>query len=124
MAYTAEISRSRPTAIVMVIDQSTSMSHRLASGQTKSTFLADVLNKTLYTLVTNCSKADGVRNYFDIGVIGYSGAGVTNGLGGALANGELHPIAEVADAPLRVEERGRAVDDGAGGGGEQKTKFP
>jgi len=90
----------------------------------KSEFVADVLNKTLYTLVTNCSKADGVRDYFDVGVIGYSGAGVTNGLGGSLASADLHPISAVADAPLQVEERVRAVDDGAGGVVEQKTKFP
>ena len=83
-----------------------------------------MLNKTFYTLVTNCSKADGVRNYFDVGVIGYSGAGVANGLGGSLHSGDLHPIAAVAGAPLRVEERVRAVDDGAGGIVEQKTKFP
>jgi hypothetical protein len=75
-------------------------------------------------LVTNCSKADGVRNYFDLGVLGYGGAGVANGLGGALASDDLHAIAAVADAPLRVEERSRAVDDGAGGIVEQKTKFP
>src|SRR5579862_7836671 len=124
MPYDAEISRDNRTAILFVIDQSGSMDERPEGGRMKSEFVADVLNKTLYTLVTNCSKADGVRNYFDIGVIGYSGAGVTNGLGGKLANGDLHPIAEVADAPLRVEERARQVDDGAGGVVEQKTKFP
>src|SRR4029077_17572955 len=43
MSYAAEISRSSATAILMVIDQSTSMNHRLQTGQTKATFLADVL---------------------------------------------------------------------------------
>ena len=62
----------------------------------KSEFVADVLNKTVYTLVTNCSKADGVRDYFHIGVIGYGGAGVTAGLGGR-SPGELVPIAAVAN---------------------------
>src|SRR5262249_16832711 len=69
MSYQAEISRASPTAILMVMDQSTSMSHRLLSGQSKAAFLADVLNKTLYTIITNCSKADGVRDYFHVGVI-------------------------------------------------------
>jgi hypothetical protein len=36
----------------------------------------------------------------------------------------MHPIAAVAEAPLRVEERRRAVDDGAGGVVEQRIKFP
>src|SRR5262245_61431204 len=69
MSYQAEISRASPTAIVMVMDQSSSMSHRLGSGQSKAAFLADVLNKTLYTLITSCSKADGVRDYFHVGVV-------------------------------------------------------
>jgi hypothetical protein len=124
MPYSAEISRDNRTAFLFVIDQSGSMDERPEGGRMKSEFVADVLNKTLYTLVTNCSKADGIRNYFDVGVIGYSGGGVANGLGGALAAGALHPIATVADAPLRVEERTRSVDDGAGGVVEQKTKFP
>src|SRR5262249_21964559 len=60
MSYQAKISRASPTAILMVVDQSTSMAQRLNGGQSKAAFLADVLNKTLYTLITNCSKADGV----------------------------------------------------------------
>jgi hypothetical protein len=124
MPYSAEISRDHRTAFLFVIDQSESMDERPEGGRMKSEFVADVLNKTLYTLVTNCSKADGVRNYFDIGVLGYCGDSVTNGLGGTLAGSVMHPIAAVADAPLRVEERTRSVDDGAGGIVEQKTKFP
>ena len=95
MPYSAEISRDNRTAILFVIDQSGSMDERPEGGRMKSEFVADVLNKTLYTLVTNCSKADGVRDYFDVGVIGYSGAGVTNGLGGSLASADLHPISAV-----------------------------
>jgi hypothetical protein len=74
-----------------------------------------VLNKTIYTLVTNCTKADGVRNYFDVGVIGYGGQGVGPGLGEALAGTIIHAITTVANTPLRVEERTKLEDDGAGG---------
>ena len=73
MSYQAEISRASPTAIVMVMDQSTSMNQRLKSGQSKAAFLADVLNKTLYTIITSCSKAEGVRDYFHVGVVAYGG---------------------------------------------------
>src|SRR6185312_4970043 len=66
LSYQAEISRASPTAILIVMDQSTSMNHRLNSGQSKAAFLADVLNKTLYTIITNCSKSDGVRDYFHV----------------------------------------------------------
>jgi len=67
MPYQAEISREHPTCLLFVIDQSGSMDEITAAGRSKADFVADVLNKTLYTLVTTCSKADGVRDYFDIG---------------------------------------------------------
>lgn len=41
----------------------------METEQTKAQFVADVLNKTLYQLVIRSTRADGVRNYFDIGVI-------------------------------------------------------
>jgi hypothetical protein len=124
MTYSAEISREHRTAFLFLIDQSGSMDEAPEGGRSKSQFVADVLNRTLYTLVTNCSKADGVRAYFEVGVLGYSGAGITNGFGGSLSSGIIHSIAEVADAPIRVEERLRSTDDGAGGIVEQRTKFP
>jgi hypothetical protein len=124
MAYQAEISRDNPTCFLFVIDQSGSMDEKTETGTSKAQFVADVLNKTLYTLVTNCSKADGVRNYFEIGVIAYGGTNVTSGFGGALSSGIIHPIGSISENPLRVEERLKKVDDGAGGIVEQKTKFP
>src|SRR5438132_13648689 len=78
LSYQAEISRTSPTAILMVMDQSTSMNHRLNSGQSKAAFLADVLNKTLYTIITNCPKSDGVRDYFHCGVAAYGGEDAGN----------------------------------------------
>jgi hypothetical protein len=78
----------------------------------------------LSTLVINCTKADGVRSYFDIGVIAYGGAGVTTGFGRALASNLIQPIGKIAEHPLRVEERAKKTDDGAGGIIDQKVKFP
>src|SRR5580700_3015820 len=107
VTYSAEISRDNPTCLLFVIDQSGSMNEKMSTGKSKADFVADVLNKTIYTLVTNCTKADGVRNYFDIGVIGYGGNGVGAGLGGALAGLVIHPITAIANSPLRVEDRDR-----------------
>src|ERR1700730_127196 len=104
MAYSAEISRDNPTCLLFVIDQSGSMDEKMATRKSKAEFVADVLNKTIYTLVTNCTKSDGVRNYFDIGVIGYGGSGVVPGLGGALAADVVHPMTAVANSPLRIED--------------------
>lgn len=124
MTYSAEISRDNPTCILFVVDQSTSMSEKMATGKSKADFLADALNKTIYTMITNCTKADGVRNYFEVGVIGYGGSGTPNGLKGTLAGKAVSPISEVADNPLRVESRTQLLDDGAGGVIEQSIKFP
>jgi hypothetical protein len=124
MSYQAEISRDNPTCFLFVIDQSGSMDEVTETGRSKADFVADVLNKTLYTLVTNCSKADGVRNYFDVGVLAYGGSDVATGFGGALAGSVIHPINAISENTLRVEERQKKVDDGAGGVIELKTKFP
>jgi hypothetical protein len=121
MSYQAEISRASPTAVVMVIDQSTSMSHRLRSGQSKAAFLADVLNKTLYTLIASCSKSDGVRDYFHVGVVAYSGD-AHDGL--QLDGGALHPVSRLAETPLRVETRAKKVAGADGDMMEQSVRFP
>jgi len=124
MTYQGEISRTSPTAIVAVIDQSTSMSHHLSTGQTKARFLADVLNKTLYSLVTNCSKADGIRDYFHIGVIAYSGDSARNGFLGSLGQEPLQPISRIAEMPLRIETRIKKVASTDDKIVEQSVKFP
>ncbi|MBV9981594.1 vWA domain-containing protein [Bradyrhizobium sp.] len=125
MSYQAEISRASPTAILMVMDQSTSMNHRLNSGQSKAAFLADVLNKTLYTIITNCSKADGVRDYFHVGVVAYGGEkDAGNGFQGALGEEPLHVISRLAEAPLRVETRTKKLAGPNGDLTEQSVRFP
>jgi hypothetical protein len=124
MSYRAEISRASPTAIVMVMDQSTSMSHRLKSGQSKAAFLADVLNKTLYSLITNCSKADGVRDYFYVGVVAYGGEEARSGFHAGLKGNALHSVSSLADAPLRVETRTKKMAGHNGDVVEQSVRFP
>jgi len=123
--YQAPIQRTDPTALLFVVDQSGSMGDRMAASEkTKAQFVADVLNRTLMDLVTRCTKAEGVRDYFEIGVIGYGGQGAHNGLQGALSSHVLNPISALEANPLRVETRKRKTDDGAGGIIEQSVKFP
>src|SRR6266699_1573526 len=118
LSYQAEISRASPTAIVIVMDQSASMNHRLKSGQSKAAFLADVLNKTLYTLITSCSKAEGVRDYFYVGVVAYGGEDARNGFQGALDGEALHAVSRLAArarrrcAPVSMRRSG-SWNDGA-----------
>jgi len=125
MSYTAEISRSNPSCFLFLIDQSGSMADPFGGpgGKRKADGVADVVNRLLQNLVIKCAKSEGVRDYYHVGVIGY-GAKVGPALGGALAGREMIPISEIANNPVRIEERVRKMDDGAGGIVEQTIKFP
>lgn len=122
--YEAEISRSNPAAYVFLVDQSASMNEAMANGQTKAEFVADVINRTIRDLVIRCTREEGVRDYFDVAVIGYGGNGISNALPGSLAKQWIHPISAIADGTLRVEDRKKTVPDGAGGTITQTVKFP
>ena len=125
MAFSAEISRTNPTCLLFLVDQSTSMDGPFGGqpGKKKSEGVADAINRLLQNLVLKCAKADGVRDYFHVGVIGY-GEDVGPKLAGTSAQQPLAPISAVANDPLRLEERKRMVDDGAGGLVEQAFRFP
>ncbi len=92
-------------------------------GKKKSEGVADAINRVLQNLVLKCAKADGVRDYFHIGVIGY-GTTVQPLLANVSENKVLHPISAVATTPIRVEQRKRLVEDGSGGFVEQNYRFP
>ncbi|MBI2254761.1 MAG: VWA domain-containing protein [Proteobacteria bacterium] len=124
MPYTADISRATPTCFLFVIDQSGSMDEKMDSGKSKAEFVADVLNKTLYQLIIRSTRADGVRNYFDVGVLAYGGSGVQPGFQGGLRGQVVYPLSTIEANVLRIEERQKRVSDGAGGLVDQTVKFP
>jgi len=125
MPYSAEISRSNPTCFLFLIDQSSSMTGPFSGqpGKKKAEGVADAINRLLQNLALKCAKSDGIRDYFHVAVLGY-GEQVQSALGGNLAGQLLFPISAIANNPLRVEQRTRKVDDGAGGLVEQSFKFP
>jgi len=89
----------------------------------KSDGVADAINRQLTTLIIKCAKADGIRDYFYIGVLGY-GKRVGPAFSGSLSDRQLVPISEVAKNPARLEERTKNVDDGYGGIINQQVKVP
>jgi len=126
MPYTAEISRANPSCFVFLIDQSNSMVEPIAGsaeGKRKCDSVADAINRLLHNLIIKCARGEGVRNFYDVAVIGY-GAQVAPAFSGPLAGRDLVPIAEIANSPAQVEERERVMDDGAGGTLTKKVKFP
>jgi hypothetical protein len=125
LPYSAEISRANPTAILFLLDQSSSMLEPFGGQpeKRKADGVADALNRLLQNIVLKCAKADGIRDFFHVGMVSYGGR-VQSAFGGPLAGGMLVPISKVANNPLRVEVRTRKLDDGAGGLLEQQFKFP
>jgi hypothetical protein len=125
MTYSAEISRNNPTAFLFVIDRSGSMSEHTPEGLPKAQMLSDVMNRLFSEMILKCSKTEGVRNYFEIGVIGYdSNIGIVNPLPGELAGNWLNPVSLFETNPLRLEERMKKIPDGAGGVIETSIRFP
>lgn len=124
MAYQAEISRSNPSMFLFLLDQSGSMADKFGGGGgKKDQKVADAINNLLYNLTIKCAKSEGVGDYYHVGVLGY-GAKVGSLLSGSLAEKDFAPISAIADAPQRIEERVKKVDDGAGGIIDQKVRFP
>src|SRR5436190_12474146 len=104
MPYEAELTRACPTCLVFLIDQSSSMAEPFGAQpeKPKAQGVADGVNRLLQNLVLKCAKSDGIRDYFQVGVIGY-GSRVAWALGGSLAGSKVVPISRIANEPLRVE---------------------
>src|SRR5574337_139064 len=128
MPYRAEISRKNPGCFLFLLDQSGSMEDPFGGGEkgrTKADELATVINKLIHNLSIRCAKSDSIYDYFHVGVVGYGADTVVKpAFGGSLAGRDLVPISQLADNPLRIEDRVKKVDDGAGGLVEQSVKFP
>ena len=126
MAYSAEISRKNPGCFIFLLDQSASMEDPFGgegSGRKKADELATVINKLLHSLAIRCAKGSSIYDYFHVGVLGYGQDTVVGpAFDGALAGRDLVPISELADNPLRIEDRVKKSDEG--GSAEQTVKFP
>ena len=85
-AYTAQISRSNPTAFLFLIDHSVSMKRMTNYNGEKmsmSEAVARIVNNQIKELISRCVKSNEVRHYYDIAVIGY-GENAYSGWNGTL----------------------------------------
>jgi hypothetical protein len=79
--YKAPITRSQPTAFVVLIDQSGSMSEIITFtgvSMSKARAVSLVANAFLEELLYRARREEGVRDYYQIAVLGYSGEGVSS----------------------------------------------
>lgn len=74
--YTQSITRSHRTAFFLAIDCSGSMAepiHFRGGCKAKSEVVATIANELLFELIERARRSDGVRDYYDIAVLGYHG---------------------------------------------------
>lgn len=102
-AYTAQITRNTPTAFIFLIDHSVSM-RRLTTLEGKqmtlSEAVANIVNRQINELVLRCVKAEEVRHYYDIAVLGY-GTKAYSGWNGDLEGRYFVSPQELRDNPYK-----------------------
>jgi hypothetical protein len=109
MAYSMEISRQNKALFVFLLDQSFSMEDPMAnSTNRKIDELTAAINAWLQNLSIACAKAEGFKDFFDIGIIGYgtdedSNPIIEPALIGPLAGRDIVTISEVAQNPARID---------------------
>ena len=78
--YSQEITRRHRAAFIIAIDQSTSMHEMVQFGKlviSKAEAVAYTTNTLLAELLDRCRRTDGLRNYYDVAVLGYGNDKVT-----------------------------------------------
>ncbi len=117
MSYESEISRRKPGLFIFLVDQSRSMSKKISGGKhSKAQEAADAINRQLNEIISRCTKSDGVRPYFDVGVIGY---GYKSGDATGLISDQPIPINELESHILRMEKKTENID-----GEDIEIEFP
>ncbi|MCL5989281.1 MAG: VWA domain-containing protein [Candidatus Thermoplasmatota archaeon] len=121
--YESEISRRNPGLFIFLIDQSRSMSHKLSGTmRSKAQEAADAVNRQIYELIYRCTKTDGVRDYFHIGIVGYGAApDLADSL---IADETIVPISRLAQNPLRTERRKERAGGSQGVEEGDEFEFP
>lgn len=125
MPYSQKVNRLNPTCFIFLVDQSGSMAASFGGdrSKTKAQGVADAINRLLQTLILRCQRGYEVSDRCKIGVVGY-GEEVGLGFTGELGDEVLQPVSRIVEHPLRIEERRKKEDDGAGGLVERTIKFP
>jgi hypothetical protein len=109
VSYDRRIDREHPSLVLLLIDQSGSMSATMGEDhRTRAEAVADAVNGLLFELVLRCVKdtEEGPRPYYDVGVIGYAIRDhVGPAFGGQLEGRRIVSSVELAEHPLRLEEQ-------------------
>lgn len=117
MSYSREISRDHKACILFLLDQSYSMVEPLGnSSKRKCDELAAAVNSWLHNMAIRASGDEGIRDWMDVGLIGYrtdqqAQPIITPILQGPLADRPLISITEIANHPVRIESVTQLIED-------------
>lgn len=113
MYYSARVTSSHPCCIVLLLDQSGSMSEEIIDNRgepmEKATKLSNDVNKFLNEIILTCRKDDVYKDYFSILIVGYGreidgdSEGVTFAWEGSLSGKDWVNVNELKDSYLRKE---------------------
>ena len=93
--YTNNITRQQRTAFILLVDGSGSMGEEISFRgirTSKAKAVSMVTNELLFELIERARRTEGIRDYYDIAVWGYSG------------NDEVASLLEGGDEMISVEE--------------------
>ena len=101
-----EISRDHPGCLLFLLDESASMGKSfLGSSRSKAEALAFAVNATIYKLILRSMPYGEVRDYFQVGAIGYGGDGVRLAFGGELEGCDLVQLSTLAKSEIGTKAR-------------------
>jgi len=104
---------------MFLLDQSGSMNEEFGreKGTKKAQGAADTINKIIRSIIDRCTKDEGVRDYFDISIIGY---GSQENYAGPIFGEKFVKASWLEAHPLRLEEKTEMTPKGT----EVHVKFP
>lgn len=131
MAYTKEISREFKGCFLFLLDQSLSMEEPISnSSERKCDSLATAINAWLQNMGIRATGDEGIKDWMDIGVLGYTTDDVGNpiiepALQGPMAGKKLASISEIAENPLKMKTvTQKLFDDETGELLEMEVEMP
>jgi len=117
LPYQREISRDHKACILFLLDQSYSMVEPLGgSTKRKCDELSQAVNSWLYNMSIRSSGDEGIRDYMDVGVVGYRTDQQANpiiepALVGPLAGRQLVSVTDVGNYPARIDSVVQQIQD-------------
>ncbi len=117
MPYQREISRDHKACILFLLDQSFSMEEPLGgSEKRKCDQLVLAVNSWLHNMAIRASGDEGIRDWMDVGVIGYrtdqqAKPIIEPALVGPLAGRQLVSITEIGNHPARIDTTVQQIPD-------------